>query len=113
MATIELSSQHCSPCDGKMPMLSTEQIVELYEQLHEHWSICENSATLARKFTVKGYAKAVYLANLCAWLADREGHHPDVAFGWGYCNVLLTTHDVDGLTRNDFIWAARLDVLTQ
>jgi len=40
-----------------------------------------------------------------------KGHHPDIAFGWGYCQVTLTTHDVDGLTDNDFSWAAKLDKL--
>jgi len=59
----------------------------------------------------KGYAKAVYHANLAAWLADREGHHPDVAFGWGYCEVTFTTHDLNGLSENDFICAAKLDRL--
>jgi len=52
------------------------------------------------------------LTNLCAWLADEQGHHPDIAFGWGYCQVTLTTHDLDALSENDFIWAARLSELT-
>jgi len=96
-----------------MPLLSHEQIADLINELHTDWQLTADSTSLQRRFIFKGYAKASYLANLCMWLADREGHHPDVLFGWGYCQVSLSTHDVSGLTENDFIWAARLDALTQ
>lgn len=111
MTNSELSHKHCAPCDGQMPLLSPQEIDEFSQQLHSDWQLSANSAVLSRSFRFKGFAKATYLANLCAWLADREGHHPDVSFGWGYCNVTITTHDVNGLTENDFIWASRLDAL--
>ena len=60
---------------------------------------------------VKGFARAVQLANVAAWLGERQGHHPDVRFGWGYCEVAFTTHAAGGPTRNDLICAARLDAL--
>ena len=50
-------------------------------------------------------------ANLAAWLGNRHNHHPDVAFGWGYCQVSFTTHDAGGLTDADFACAAHLDAL--
>jgi len=98
--------------DGSLPRLPEATAKELSSQLHSDWQISDQSTTLVRRFKVKGFAKATYLANLCAWLADTEGHHPDVTFGFGYCQVSITTHDVGGLTENDFIWAARLDGLT-
>jgi 4a-hydroxytetrahydrobiopterin dehydratase len=52
------------------------------------------------------------MANMIAWLGDRQGHHPDIAFGWGYCSVSFTTHEIDGLSNNDFICAAKLDQIT-
>ena len=42
-------------------------------------------------------------------LAEAEGHHPDIAFGWGYATVLLQTKKIEGLHENDFIMAAKLD----
>ena len=51
------------------------------------------------------------LANLAAWHGDKQGHHPDVAFGWGYCSISYTTHEIGGLSENDFICAAKLDAL--
>lgn len=81
-------------------------------QLDSGWQLNENEAAIERRFVFKGFAKASYLANLCCWLADNQQHHPDISLGWGYCNVQLSTHDVGGLTENDFIWAAKLDRLT-
>ena len=52
------------------------------------------------------------MANLIAWLGERQGHHPDIAFGWGYCSVSFTTHEIDGLSNNDFVCAAKLDQIT-
>ncbi len=52
------------------------------------------------------------MANLAAWLGDRQGHHPDIRFGWGYCEVAFTTHAAGGLTENDLICAARLNAIT-
>lgn len=106
-----LSNVHCKPCNGEVPALEQADIEELSARLDAAWAVSENSKSIMRRFEFKGFAKAVQMANLCAWLADREGHHPDVAFGWGYCQVTLTTHDIDGLSENDFIWAARLDAL--
>ncbi len=60
---------------------------------------------------MKGYAPAHMLANAAAFLAEREGHHPDISFGWGWCEVTFWTHTVGGLSDNDFICAAKLDAL--
>ncbi|MFK7993927.1 MAG: 4a-hydroxytetrahydrobiopterin dehydratase [Granulosicoccus sp.] len=111
MAPTELSGKHCASCDGKIPRLSNRDIAEFLDELHADWQLSAESTSLHRRFVFKGFAKATYLVNLCIWLADREGHHPDIGFGWGYCEISLSTHDVGGLTENDFIWAARLDAL--
>lgn len=113
MNDIELSDKHCLPCHSQLPALSESAIAHYLSQLNDSWRLGSGSESLERRFVFKGFSKATYLANLCAWLADREGHHPDIAFGWGYCHVVLTTHDVGGLTENDFIWAAQLDKLVE
>ena len=46
-------------------------------------------------------------------LAEREEHHPDIRFGWGYCTVELYTHKINGLHENDFIMAAKINSLTE
>ncbi|MGH8772851.1 MAG: 4a-hydroxytetrahydrobiopterin dehydratase, partial [Burkholderiales bacterium] len=44
-------------------------------------------------------------------LAEEEGHHPDIHFGWGYCSVNFQTHKIKGLHENDFIMAAKVNSL--
>ncbi|MDQ1900326.1 4a-hydroxytetrahydrobiopterin dehydratase [Paracoccus sp. WLY502] len=75
------------------------------------WTLSSDGRAITRRFDFKGFAKAVEMANLAAWLGNKQGHHPDVAFGWGYCQVSFTTHDAGGLTEADFACAARLDEL--
>jgi 4a-hydroxytetrahydrobiopterin dehydratase len=101
----------CIPCSGDMAVLSPEVVNAQLEKLGEAWQLDASGKILERHFKLKGFAKATYLANLCAWLADKEGHHPDICFGFGYVIVRLTTHEIDGLSENDFIWAANLNAL--
>jgi 4a-hydroxytetrahydrobiopterin dehydratase len=42
-------------------------------------------------------------------LAETEGHHPDISFGWGYATVFLSTKKIKGLHENDFIMATKID----
>ncbi|NGM46228.1 4a-hydroxytetrahydrobiopterin dehydratase [Rhodobacter sp. SGA-6-6] len=77
------------------------------EGLHPDWRL--DGDRLLRRFTVKGYARAVQLANLAAWLGETLGHHPDVGFGWGWCEIAFTSHEAGGLTGRDLDAAARLD----
>ena len=77
--------------------------------LHGDWML--DAGSITRNFAFKGFAKPVQLANLLAWYADKTGHHPDIAFGWGYCRVTWTTHDAGGLTEADFAAAEGFDRL--
>ena len=42
-------------------------------------------------------------------LSEKEGHHPDISFGWGYAKIKICTHAISGLSENDFILAAKID----
>lgn len=106
-----LTSKKCAACDGTLPLMSNTDIDELKAQLDESWIMDEQRKSLLRKFSFKGFAKATYTANLAAFISDKEGHHADIAFGWGYCHVTFTSHDMGGLSENDFICAAKLDAV--
>ena len=82
---------------------------EVAAGLHPDWRV--DGQRLVRRFEFKGYARAVQMANLAAWLGEKLGHHPDVAFGWGWCEVAFTSHEADALTPADFAAAARLDAI--
>lgn len=105
----DLTSKSCAACEGWVPELTDAQIKDLAAQLDPAWNVDLTTQSLSRKFTFKGFAKATYMANHAAFLSDREGHHADIAFGWGYCTVTYTSHELGRLSENDFICAAKLD----
>ena len=45
-------------------------------------------------------------------IAERENHHPDISFGWGYCKIKIFTHAIKGLAESDFILAAKIDKIS-
>ena len=51
--------------------------------------------------------------NSVAWIANQQVHHPDLEVGYGHCLVNYTTHEIDGLSINDFICAAKVDALLE
>lgn len=110
MTTDDLASKDCEPCSGGVSPMSGDEAREKLAQLNG-WKLSDDGTTMRRRFEFKGFAKAVEMANLAAWLGNKQGHHPDITFGWGYCEVAFTTHEAGGLTENDFICAARLDAL--
>lgn len=91
-------------------IMDRDEIARRLETL-QGWTLSPDGRAITRRFDFKGFAKAVEMANLAAWLGNRHNHHPDVAFGWGYCQVSFTTHDAGGLTDADFACAAHLDAL--
>lgn len=106
-----MTNNTCIPCSGNAPDLAPEEIDALRETLHPDWAVSEDGKSISRLFEFKGFAKATYLANAAAFLSDKEGHHADIAFGWGYCRITYTSHEADKLSQNDFICAAKLDAM--
>lgn len=105
MTQCDLTNPACMPCAGLGEPLSDP--AAWMAGLHGDWTL--QGQRLVRRFTFKGFARAVQMANLAAWLGERLGHHPDIGFGWGWCEVAFTSHEIGGITENDFAAAARLD----
>jgi 4a-hydroxytetrahydrobiopterin dehydratase len=66
---------------------------------------------LRRVFRFKNFREALEFVNEVGELAEEQGHHPDISFGWGRVEVTVWTHKIDGLTESDFIFAAKVDTL--
>ncbi len=105
----ELASKTCVPCKGGTPPLEGEEIEELRRQIPE-WEVVEEHH-LRRVFRFKNFREAWGFVNKVGELAEEQGHHPDISFGWGYAEVTVWTHKIDGLTESDFIFAAKVDTL--
>ena len=101
----------CLPCSTATPRLDPEASSAAMAALHPDWRLNETATQIARAFAFKGFAKPVQLANLAAWYAEKTGHHPDIAFGWGYCRLTYSTHEIGGLSEMDFATAAGFDAL--
>jgi len=102
-----LSSKHCVPCHGGVPRLSGEEIEPLLRQL-EGWEVVDGHH-LSKEYRFPNFAEALAFVNRVGAVAEGEGHHPDVEFGWGYARLRIYTHAIDGLSESDFILAARID----
>lgn len=75
----------------------------------EGWSLSGDARSISRRWEYKSFAPALRLANLAGAEAEARGHHPDIRLGWGYCEVMFTTHDAGGLTQADLDAAAGLN----
>ncbi len=104
-----LASKHCVPCHGGVPRLTAEEIEPLLAQL-EGWRVVEGHH-LSKEYSFANFAAALAFVNRVGALAEAEGHHPDIAFGWGYAEIKIYTHAIGGLSESDFILAAKLDRL--
>ena len=103
-----LSSGKCEPCNGNTPKLDYQEISKFLSELNE-WSVNDNQEMIFKKFKFSNFKKAISFANEVGEVAEKEGHHPDISFGWGYAKIKIFTHAVKGLAENDFILAAKID----
>jgi 4a-hydroxytetrahydrobiopterin dehydratase len=107
---MSLSQKTCTPCQGGIPPLTLTEAEALLTQA-PGWRLLENGTRLERRFSFQTFAVALAFVNRVGDVAEEEGHHPDVSFGWGYANVLFYTHKIGGLHENDFIMAAKVNPL--
>lgn len=91
-----------------MGKVTRDEIDEKLSNL-EDWS--SDGKTISRRFEFKNFKSALAFINQVGAIAETEGHHPDIEFGWGYATITFTTHDAKGLTNSDFKLAALVDEL--
>lgn len=107
---MSLSDKTCVPCQGGIPPLSRIQAEVMIKQTPD-WSLNDEATRLERDFSFDDFAGAQTFVNMVGDLAEAEGHHPDLKFGWGYANIVIYTHKIKGLHENDFILASKIDGL--
>jgi 4a-hydroxytetrahydrobiopterin dehydratase len=102
-----LSSRHCVPCHGGVPRLKGEEIAPLLSQLRG-WDAVEEHHII-KEYKFANFADSLAFVNRVGQIAEHEGHHPDITFGWGYARIQIYTHAINGLSESDFILAAKID----
>ena len=106
----DLSQKHCQPCEGGIPALDQVEAKAMLKNIPQ-WLLIDKATKLQRRFEFKGFNKTMGFINAIAWIANQEMHHPDVNYGYNYCEVTYTTHAIHGLSENDFICASKIDAL--
>ncbi len=112
MTETTLSQEKCVPCRKGAPALSDAEIRGYGKQTPE-WKTVEHEGIkrLERTFKFPNFAEALAFTNRVGQLAEEEDHHPTILTEWGKVTVTWWTHTVKGLHRNDFIMAAKTDIL--
>lgn len=99
-------------CTPGTPTLPADEIEDLRRELHGDWKVVDGRV-LHRDLRFPDFMSAFARAAQIADVAEEEGHHPDLHISWARLGVDLTTHAAHGLTRNDFILAAKIDALEE
>jgi len=107
-----LAHRECVPCRGGIPPLSAERIEELRREISNEWKVVDGHH-LEREVKLRNFRQAMALANRVAEIAENQGHHPDLLVSWGRLKITFFTHAINGLHENDFIMAARVDMLAE
>jgi 4a-hydroxytetrahydrobiopterin dehydratase len=107
----ELANKKCVDCDGNTPPFDTTEIHKYLKKV-DGWDVKSNndkSFYLIKEFIFKDFIESQSFVNKISDIAEKESHHPDISFGWGYCKVKIFTHAIKGLAESDFILAAKID----
>ncbi|HEY5802350.1 MAG TPA: 4a-hydroxytetrahydrobiopterin dehydratase [Lysobacter sp.] len=108
---VPLAQAHCLARRGTEHRLSAARIRELLPEV-PGWELIEDGHALTRTYPFSNYYETMAFVNALAFMAHREDHHPDLGVHYNRCVVRYSTHDVGGLSENDFICAAKADALS-
>jgi len=103
-----LAEKTCTPCRGGIPPLSREE-ADGFRAQAPNWELRDGHARIEHTFRFRNFKDALDFIGEVGRLAESEGHHPDISFGWGYATVSLSTKKIKGLHENDFIMASKID----
>lgn len=104
---MDLTKKHCIPCEGGMPPLDPDRVPN-YLQYAPGWTTPDGKK-IVREFAFKDFKEAMVFINKVADIANAEDHHPDIYVFYNKVKLELSTHNIGGLSENDFIMAAKIN----
>lgn len=108
---MNLAQQDLVPYKAMSGPLAGGEAVQLGLELGSGWKVVEDHH-LEKRFEFDNFEAAMDFADDVGDLAEEIGHHPEICFGWGYCQITIWTHKIGGLSLNDFILAARINLIS-
>ena len=107
----DLSKKKCVPCEGNIPPFNADEIHKYLKKI-DGWDVLEDKEKnyyIEKNFKFKNYLQSEKFVVSVGKIAETEGHHPDITFGWGYAKIKISTHAIKGLAESDFVLAAKID----
>jgi 4a-hydroxytetrahydrobiopterin dehydratase len=108
MTIEDLRAQDCIPRKGKENGVAADEAARLLALL-PGWSLDATTGGIRKTFRFADYFLTIGFVNAVASIAHREDHHPELDVAYDRCSVHYSTHDVGGLSLNDFICAAKVE----
>ena len=110
----DLHDKSCVPCKGGILPFAISEIHKYLKKI-DGWDVKsddEKKYYLIKQFKFNNFLESQVFINKVGDLAEKEGHHPDIWFGWGYAKIKIFTHAINGLHENDFVLASKIDQIS-
>ncbi len=107
----DLSKKKCVPCEGGIPAFDISEIHKYLKKV-DGWEVLKDGDQnyfIEKNFKFENFIKSQDFVVDVGKIAEQEGHHPDISYGWGYAKIKISTHAIKGLAESDFILAAKID----
>ena len=107
----DLHQKNCIPCRGGISPFDISEIHKYLKKV-DGWDVKKNKDEtyfIEKIFKFKNFSESQKFVNNVGDLAETQGHHPDINFGWGYAKIQIFTHKIQGLVESDFILAAKIN----
>ena len=107
----DLHNKNCIPCRGGIQPFDLSEIHNYLKKV-DGWDVKSDESQiyyLIKEFKFKNFLESQNFINKVGVIAEKEGHHPDISFGWGYAKIKIFTHAIKGLHESDFVLAAKVD----
>jgi 4a-hydroxytetrahydrobiopterin dehydratase len=102
----DLASEHPQEYPKGTPPMADDDVTNISAQVPD-WEV--RMGKLIREFKFRNFNESFGFLTRVALLAEAEGHHPDIHNSWNRVTLEFWTHTAEGLTRNDFIMASKID----
>jgi 4a-hydroxytetrahydrobiopterin dehydratase len=110
---MSLTKKKCIPCEDKnVQPLDYAEASRLLREI-PGWNLAESGHHITRDYSFKDFVTALDFVNKVGEIAESEGHHPDISIFYNTVQLVLYTHSISGLSENDFILAAKIDMMIQ
>lgn len=106
----DLVTKRCLPCTSETPRVPPDEVNRLLSTLPGYKADLL-VGSISKVYEFSDFYETMAFVNALAFIAHAEDHHPALAVSYNRCQVTYSTHDIGGLSENDFICAAKVDAL--